>query len=195
MSEQRPVPPAPPDGGRRSLRPSMTVNQELTFERFLGDTYLDVEDQDDLIERALDAMRIQGVDPSALGLNRDVLRALVTARRATAPAGPVQQPVQPQARRQERRRRLNESSRTVAARICQALNQRPGGRRIAALGGTGAPDNLGAVIIMMNRAVNRFLGIPVESRDELSADQLERTLAALDIIGDQVESQIRERLN
>jgi hypothetical protein len=53
---------------------------------------------------------------------------------------------------------LNEQTKSAANRICDALGEHRNGRRIAALGGTGATNNLAAVMVLMNRAVNARLG-------------------------------------
>jgi hypothetical protein len=90
--------------------------------------------------------------------------------------------------------RLREQTQSAANRICEALGERIGGHRIAALGGTGAANNLGAVMVLMHRAVNAFLEIDSGQRRELSADELERVFPRLDEIADQVETALRERL-
>lgn len=54
------------------------------------------------------------------------------------------------------------------------FRNRPGGMRIAALGGTGAAYNLAAVIVLLHRAVNEALGIESRSRRELKTEELER---------------------
>lgn len=187
-------PPAGERGGRRRLRPDMNVTREI-IDRFISDPYLDPSD-DTLIDNALTVMREQGLDLVALGLDREELRRRIVAARATAgPQEPMRLPVQPQAHRQEMRQRLREQTQSAANRICEALGQRIGGRQIAALGGTGAANNLGAVTVLMNRAINQSLGIDSGQRRELTTAELEQALPSLDDIADQVEADLRERLN
>lgn len=185
-------PPAEP-GQRRSLRPEMTVTQEV-IDRFISDPYLDPND-DTLIDNALTVMREQGLDLIALGLDREELRHRIVAARTTGgPEEPLRLPVQPQARRQELRRRLREQTQSVSARICQALGQAPGGQAIAALGGTGASNNLAAVAVHLNRAINQRLGIGSGERRELSAEELEQVVPELEVIADAVQADLSARL-
>ncbi|MCA2293010.1 DEAD/DEAH box helicase family protein [Mycobacterium avium] len=180
-------------GRRRRLRPDMTVTQEV-IDRFLSDPYLDPAD-DTLIDNAMNVLREQGVDLEALGLTREELqRRFVQARSRRIPDAPERLPVQPQAHRQMLRERLNEQTRSAANRICEALGEHRSGRRIAALGGTGATNNLAAVIVLMNRAVNLHLGIETNERRDQNAEALEQAIAVLDDIADRVQADIAERL-
>lgn len=137
-----------------------------TRSTFLSDPFLDPAD-DAYIDHAIAALREQGVDLETLGLTRDDLqRRLVQARAERQTPEPTRLPVQPQAHRQMLRRRLDEQIRSASGRVCDALGHRPNARRIAALGGTGAQNNLGAVIVLMNRAVNTHIGIDSNERRE-----------------------------
>jgi hypothetical protein len=110
------------------------------------------------------------------------------------PAGPVKQAVQPQIRRQGLQRRLAEQARTLAMKICTSVGLAPTGCKFALRSRTGAPDDLRAVIITVQRAINEHLGIPKNARLELSLEQLEAVLPALDSIGDEVEAAIKKKL-
>ena len=191
-AEQTPASPA--EGTRRLLRPDMIVKGELTLDQFLGDQFLDIPDEY-LPDRVLDALRTQGIDPAAVGLNREMLALLRDTRMPTEPTGPVAQPVQPQARRQGLQRRLVEQSRTMAMSICKAATLSPVGMKLAARSGTGATNDFQAVIMMVNRAVNSHLGIPTRSRRELTTPELESVLPQLDAIGDAVQADIMEKVS
>ena len=102
--------------------------------------------------------------------------------------------MQPQAHRQMLRRRLDEQIRSASGRVCEALGHRPNGRRIAALGGTGAQNNLGAVIVLMNRAVNAHIGIESNERREQSTEALEQAIDVIDTVADEVQADLQERL-
>jgi superfamily II DNA or RNA helicase len=187
------VPPTGERASRRRIRPDMDVTMEV-IDRFISDPYLDPSD-DTLIDNALTVMREQGLDLATLGLDREELRRRIVAARAHAgPREPMRLPVQPQAHRQTLRLRLREQTQSAAARICEALGQRIGGRQIAALGGTGAANNLGAVAVYMNRAINDFLGIDSGQRRELSTEELERVVPNVDELADGVEADLRTRL-
>jgi superfamily II DNA or RNA helicase len=189
----------PPSGGggsRRQLRPEMVVTEEFV-DRFLSDTYLDAS-EDALIDNALAVARDQGLDLEALGITRDVLQQRLSEQRERqAPDEPERLPVQPQAQRQMLRTRLREQAQSAANRILEALGESPNGRRIAALGGEagGAHNNLGAVIKMMHAAVNEHLGIESNERRDQNLEALEKGIASIDMIADQVQSKLQERLD
>jgi superfamily II DNA or RNA helicase len=189
--EAQPPPSQPGDGERRPLTPDMVVRDELTLDRFLGDTFLEIDEQD-LPDRVLEVLRAQGIDPAAAGLDRDILDALRATRTPAGPTAPVSQPVQPQAHRQALKARLAERSRVLAARVCTAAGLSPAGKKLAARGGTGAANDLQAVIILVNRAVNDYLGRPKGTRRELTTRELTRALDALEEIGDQVQADVTE---
>ncbi|MCL6422249.1 MULTISPECIES: DEAD/DEAH box helicase [Micrococcales] len=180
-------------GRRRRLAHDMDVTQEI-IDRFLADPYLDPAD-DTLIDNAMNVLREQGLDLESLGLDRSELqRRLGQARHRPVPDTPERIPVQPQAHRQMLRRRLNEQTRSAANRICDALGQRAAGRRIALLGGTGAQNNLAAVIVLMNRAVNTELGIENNERRDQNTQALERAISMLDDIADVVQNELEGKL-
>lgn len=191
-SGPKPPPKPPADTGRRPLLPDMIVKHELTLDQFLGDQFLEIAD-DALPERVLAALRAQGIDPGAAGLSEEVLAALVASRVPQEPTKPVAQPVRPQARRQAQRARLNEQARVLAVRVCQEAGLSPGGKRLAVAAGIRANSDLEAVIRLVHTAVNQHLGIGPRSRRELSLDEVESALAALETIGDQVRDDINER--
>jgi DNA repair protein RadD len=179
-------------GPRRRLGSDMDVTQEV-LDRFLSDPFLDPTDET-VIDNILNVMREQGLDPEVLGLTReDLQRRLVASRQHTAPE-PQRLPVQPQAHRQMLRVRLREQTQSAAGRVCEALGQHPGGRRIALFGGTGATNNLGAVIVLMNRAVNDRLGIGRDERRERTAEELQDAIDALDELADEVQGRLAEQL-
>jgi superfamily II DNA or RNA helicase len=187
-------PPEPGEGGRRRLRPDMVVTEEF-IDRFLSDDFIDASD-DALIDNAIAVMRDQGIDIEALGLTReDLARRFAAQRQARQNPEPERLIVQPQEHRKVLRRRLQEQAQSAANRVIEALGERPGGRRIALLGGTGAANNLGAVISLMHTAVNQHLGIESNARRDQDSDALERGILALDDIADQVEADLREKLD
>lgn len=193
LSGEQPLPRGREDGDRPPLLPDMIVRHELTLDRFLGEGFLEIPDSD-LPQRILEVLKAQGIDPAAAGLDPEILRALRDTRVPVGPTGPVAQPVQPQARRQAQRHRLDEMSRVLAFRICKAAQLAPGGRKLAAKGGTGAKTDLQAVIILVSRAVNVHLGKPPASRRDLSMEELQSALDALEAIGDTVQADVLKRI-
>jgi hypothetical protein len=53
----------------------MIVKGELTLDQFLGDKFLEISDEA-LPGRILEALRAQGIDPAAAGLNEEMLELL-----------------------------------------------------------------------------------------------------------------------
>ena len=186
-------PPPNTEVRRQPLLPGMLVQHELTLDQFLGEKYLDIPD-DDLPDRVLDALRAQGIDPVAAGLSREVLDALRTGLTPAEPAGPVAQPVQPQDRRKARRARLNDQTKATAIRICTAAGLSPAGKKLAAKGVGGATNDLAAVIILMNQAIARFLGSS-SGRRELSTEELEEAIGAMETIADEVQADVLSRVS
>jgi DNA repair protein RadD len=180
-------------GERRRLRPDFEVTREI-IDRFVSDPFLDPTD-DAYIDHVIQTMTEQGINLETLGLTReDLQRRLIQARAEREAPQPTRLPVQPQAHRQMLRRQLDEQLRSASGRICEALGHRPDGRRIAALGGTGAQNNLGAVIVMMNRVVNAHIGSESNERRNQDTEALERALASLDDVADQVQADLEARL-
>ena len=178
---------------RRSLRGPMNVTQEI-IDRFISDPFLNPND-DTLIDNLLTVAREQGLDLVELGIDRDELRRRMQQRNVfSGPQEPIRLPVQPQEHRRFLRRRLAEQTRSLTGRICGSLNELPSGMRIAALGGTGAVNNLAAVIVLMNRSVNEALEIGSGSRRDLTIQELERVEPLLEDLADTVEANLRERL-
>jgi DNA repair protein RadD len=182
------------EGERRRLGSPMTVHQEI-IDRFMSDPYLDPSD-DAVIDNLINVMREQGMDPEALGLDRDELRRrLIQSRERTdTPSELRELPVQPQTRRRVLRQQLRELTQSAANSICESLDEPPTGVRIALLGGAPGQNNLGAVIARMHRAVNERLEIDSGERRDLSLEQIETLLPLLDEIADDVENQLREAL-
>jgi hypothetical protein len=80
----------------------------------------------------------------------------------------------------------------MAVRICATTGLSPAGRRLSLR--LGASNDLAAVIRLMHAEVNRHIGIPPNARRDLSIDEIERALADLEEIGDQVQDDVRSRL-
>jgi superfamily II DNA or RNA helicase len=191
---EAPPPYSKGEGERRRLGSPMTVHQEI-IDRFMSDPYLDPSD-DAVIDNLVNVMREQGMDPEALGLDRDELRRrLIQSRdRADTPSELRELPVQPQMRRRVLRQQLRELTQSAANRVCESLDEAPTGVKIALLGGAPGQNNLGAVIARMHRAVNERLGIESGERRDLSLEQIETILPLLDNIADDVETQLKEAL-
>jgi superfamily II DNA or RNA helicase len=189
-SEQEP--PEPSDRGqRRPLTADMIVHQEV-IERFIQQPFLDPDD-DTVIDNALTVLREQGLDPEALGLSRDELRRrILNARAQAAEIEPTSIPVQPQRHRQAVRARLREQTQTLAKRVLEAVDQRPGGQAVVHRTATGAANNLAAAIVLLNREINARLGIDSGQRGELTLERIETILEQLEDVADTVQAELEE---
>lgn len=173
----------------------MDVQREVLTDHFVSDLFLDDQDDDAVIDNAIQVLREQGLDFEVLGLTReDLLRRFANARERSGPVGPERLPVQPQARRAAQRQRLNERVKTLASHVCSSVGHAGGGRQIALLSATGASNNLAAVIVLLNRRVNVLLDVDNDQRNNLSIEQIEQAMAALEDLADQVKRDLVEQL-
>lgn len=185
----------PEERERRRVRPSMNVIDEV-IDRFLTDDFLDLNDQGAIDEAIHQIGQLLGISAEELGLTREELIGRLLAARQRADLRPRNIPVQPQEARRERRRRLDEETRSVAGRIIQALNLAPQAPTLVPLFPQfGSRNNIGVVIRIMHNHVNERLGFEAGTRGELSLEQIESAVDLLDEIGDQVQEEISARLN
>lgn len=178
---------------RMPLHPHLGVEREQILDQFLTEEFLDVP-LDELPDRVIDALRAQGIDPDAVGIDRDIVIALMDDRRNDQPIRPIAQVVQPQARRKAQRVLLAQRIASVAKRICDATGLALGGKKLVARGGTGARTDLDAAIRLMNIAVDDHVNRPTASRGDWDIQELEDAMNHLDDIGDRVEADIRTRI-
>lgn len=179
---------------RVPLNPQLRVEHEQILDQFLAEEFLDIP-LDELPDRVMDALRAQGIDANAAGIDRDILIALMAERRGIGhPDTPIAQIVQPQARRQARKALLAQRTRSVANRVCGAVGLSRGGRKLVARGGIGAKTDLDAAIRLMNSAINDHVGRPTDSRSDWTIEEIDDAMNHLDDIGDKVEADIRTRI-
>lgn len=180
---------------RQPLLPHLRVEHEQILDRFLTEEFLEVP-LEDMPDRVIDALHAQGIDPTAAGLDRDIILALMEVRRGgDHPTTPVAQFVQPQARRLAQKALLAQRTSSVAKRVLDATGLLPAGRKLAARGGTGARTDLDAAIRLMHRAINTHVGQPADSRREWTIEEIEDAMSHLDSIADNVEADIRTRVS
>jgi hypothetical protein len=83
----------------------------------------------------------------------------------------------------------------LAVRVLQEAGLSPGGKGLATKGGMRAKTNLEAAIRLIKLGMNQELGIERGSRRELTLEEIERALGALEAIGDRVRDRIVERMS
>lgn len=181
-------------GGRQRIRPAMVVLDEVV-DRFISDDFLDPTDEGAIEEALNQIANLLGMPPGDLGLTHEDLRGRLLAARRRADIQPRQLPVQPQDRRRERRRRLVETSRSLASGLLRSLELAPNGvelpRHFPELG---SMNNIGASITIINRAVNEELGIQPGGRADLDTPDFDRVLEQMDTLVDKIEAHIRRTL-
>lgn len=178
----------------RRFDDGMVVDNEIIGE-FIRKSFLDLND-----DRVLDEFLARDIGGGIkLGdlLSKDELRArLKESQAATSSEGPAEElPVQPQRRRVEARKRLNERAKSVANRVLTDLGFSGVGREVGrAVKSVRGQANRAAMIKLMNDRVNEHLGIPSRQRSTISADQAEDALSALDMLGDEARDEIISKL-
>lgn len=176
-------------GRPRRFDQGMLVDNEIIGE-FISKSFLDPED-DRVLDEFLNREIGGGIKLGDL-MSREELRARLRERQKVEPEQFVAAPIQPQRRRVQARKRLNERTRSVAARVLQDLGLSPMGREVGrAIKTVRGRDNLSATIELMNRRVNEHLDIDRAQRGKISAEQAEDALAALDTLGDEVVREVR----
>jgi DNA repair protein RadD len=183
------------DGSGRPRRfdEDMLVHGELLSD-FVRQSFLDPSD-DRIIERILDA-KIPGIGiPFRSLITPDQAREMLVKAQALVLGGaaPEAIPVSPQRRRQAARKRLADRPKSVAARVVRDLKLAPAGRDVGRLlpevRGT---NNLYSVLRLIQKSVNKQLGVKGKERNKATAAAAESTMGQLDKIGDEVRDRIME---
>ena len=179
-------------GGPRRFDEITLVDSELVS-HFVDAAFMNPED-DRMLDEHL-ARQLPGLNLT-LGdvMTREQLREKLREQNAELEEDPVPIPVTPQRRRKAARARLHERAGSVVARILDDLGISRPGRDISRVLGGPPAANVQRVTVLLNQEINEFTGIRAKSRKQLSADQAEDALGALDAIGDQVRDQLREKL-
>ncbi|MYD98673.1 MAG: MerR family DNA-binding transcriptional regulator [Gammaproteobacteria bacterium] len=181
------------DGEQLSHRFDGPVAEDEKLSHFLSRPFLDVAD-DRVIEEMLDMKGPGGFTFRELGITAGQLRERQAARveHNEAPAGEV--PVQPQARRQSLRSRLDKRSKSIHQRILTDLGLARAGFDISRAVKRARGNNADALYALLNSKINSFAGEAKASRQIWSADQLKAAYDALDDIGDEVAMSLEEAL-
>jgi DNA repair protein RadD len=175
----------------RRFDDAVLVDSEILGD-FIRQSFLDPDDKrvlDEFLSKSLGA----GLKLGDL-ISRDELRAKIkTLQKEQGDSSPSSIPIQPQRRRVEARKRLNERAKSVANRVLSELQIGGAGREVgSAIKSVRGQPNRMALIELMNRRINVHLKIDSGERNKISADQAEDALAALDMIGDSIRDEVRE---
>lgn len=180
------------EGRPRRFDLGMQVDNEIVS-HFIGASFLNPEDER-VLKEILSREVAAGLKVGDL-MSKDVLQKKLREMQENLDQQPKKIPVSPQRRRQAARKRLSERSNSVVNRIISDLGFKQGGWDVGkAVTSVGAQDNRAAVTELLNRAINKYVGIASKKRKDMSADQAESALEKLDNIGDQVRDEIRSHL-
>jgi DNA repair protein RadD len=173
----------------RRFDDGMLVNNEI-LANFIDQSYLDPTD-----DRVLDEMLARDVAPGVtLGdiTTIEQLRAVLLAKQALQlTETPTSIPVSPQRRRQASRKRLNQRVGSVANRVLDDLGLPRQGRQLGKVIKGPLQPNAQVVTRLLNAAVSDEVG---GSREQASADALDRAYQKLDAIADEVRDEIANKL-
>lgn len=179
------------NGQPRRFDALQLVDSELVGS-FIDRTFLDPDD-----DRVLDEILTKEIAPGiAVGsmIDRETLRAQMKQQLAARAEQPAEIPVSPQRRRQTMRKRLDERTKAVAARVLQDLDLSRNGREVARALGKGPDANVKVLIRVLGAEVNEYLGIPRGTRKEMSREQAEDAYGELDNLGDAARDRIRKAI-
>jgi DNA repair protein RadD len=167
------------------------VDHELVS-HFADKPFLDPDD-----DRIIDELLARSLAPGltvADVVDRGALRERLRERVAAMAEQPQLIPVTPQRRRQGARKRLNERTGSVVARVLTDLGVARAGRDLARVVGGPPAANVQVVTKLLSTEINDRLGIPSGARKTLSADQAEVALERLDEFGDAVRDRLKQKL-
>ena len=176
------------DGAPRRFDQTPLIDAE-TIRQFLEQRFLDPED-DRVLDEILGLEIAPGITVGSL-TDRETLREALRKQHNTDTVDYQEIPVSPQRRRQQARKRLEERSRSVAARVLADLGISPTGREFARVAGRGPKPNLPTAIALMHERVNDYLGIDPGMRDTISTDQAAAAFEHLDHLGDDLVAEYR----
>lgn len=177
----------------RRYRPPMEVLGEVV-ERFVEVGFL-AEERSALIDDVVHTLALRGIDLETLGISREDLARRIQEEAISQRTGMLfPTPVQPQRRRQEARRRLNERVRSAASEVLKVTRLSITGYDLPRLiPDTASTNNVGAANVLLNREIQKFLGTATAERDLLATEELENAYQHMDDFVDNVVELIRAR--
>jgi DNA repair protein RadD len=180
-------------GEPRRFDEGMLVNNEI-ISHFIGQSYLSPDD-----DRVLDEILSQRVPgtPFRVGdlKSKEELRKMLKDRQREMNAEtPKALPITPQRRRRAAKDRLFERTNSVVARILADLRLSPAGREVGRAYRHPHLANRAALTQILNREINRQLGIKSGERNKMKADALENVFSQLDEIADEIRETVRREI-
>lgn len=193
--------PASPGGGTvagggapRRFDTGMTVVDEIVS-HFITHSFLDPTD-----DRVLETILNQPIPGTPLRMRdltdpQTLRNKLLQAQQQLAQQEPEEFVAQPQDERVAVQKRLAERSRSVANRLLTDLGLGRAGRNLSKVSqDVRRKTNSDALIILMNIAVNEYMGIPDGRRKDAPLEKLKDAYDHLDAIGDGLVNRLRPSL-
>jgi superfamily II DNA or RNA helicase len=189
------VEPLPPsevlDGNTRmKLRPDMMVQKEIVSE-FFEEDFLDTEDAV-LLDELKAVAESLGFDAEEIG--KAITGKKKEKRRITEASAPF--PVLPQKKRQEARKRLKEEVNRAAKLLLNRLGIDFSGMDLSfkILPGRATGNNFVAAVQLVNKEINKRIGIKSGERDRLITEDFVKAQELLDDVLNTLTRQLKKRM-
>ncbi|HEY6644522.1 DEAD/DEAH box helicase [Povalibacter sp.] len=177
-------------GPRMTLRPFMRVLNEVV-ENYQRKGYLKKIDEV-MIGDLFETIRQKGFEPTEFGLTEDIMRRRLSAAQTESSVAAFNPVIQPQARREALKGRLQNEARAIADTVINRLNLDHRGRDLLrAFSGT---HNSEIVIRLASAEQNKVMNLESGQRQSADIAQLESAIAASADIADKISSLVREKL-
>jgi DNA repair protein RadD len=180
-------------GKPRRFDVGMHVDNEV-LSHFIGDSFIDADDNrviDEMLNAVLPNMP-GGMTLAKLNVTREQLREQLRAQQPPKREDGEELPANPQRRRQELRRRLDERSQAAVARVLGELGVKGAGRGLGRLLKAPGEENFAVVTRELARLVNGAAGAKSKQRDKMSEEQLRAAFDRLDELADKVRDTIKQ---
>lgn len=175
---------------RMTLRPFMRVLNEVV-ENYQRKGYLKKIDEV-MIGDLFDTIRQKGFEPTEFGLTEDIMRRRLSAAQTEGSVAAFNPVIQPQARREALKGRLQHEARAIADTVINRLNLDHRGRDLLrAFSGT---HNSEILIRLASAEQNKVMSLDSGQRQSAGIAQLESAIAASADIADKISSLVREKL-
>ena len=175
---------------RLTLRPFMSVVDEVV-EHYRQQGYLK-EINDVMVDEVLKEIRAKGFEPSEFGLSEEIMKKRMMMGQGDAMIPMNSTIVQPQARREALRERLQQEARSIAGVVMNRLKISPTGKELRKY--FHGSHNTAILIRLAGSRQNKVMGIGSSQRHSASVSQIKAGIDATADIADALSSLIREKL-
>jgi superfamily II DNA or RNA helicase len=179
------------DGSPRlTLRPFMRVLYEVV-ENYQRKGYLKKIDEV-MVGDLFKAIREKGFEPTEFGLTEDIMRRRLAAAQAGTEVAVFNPIIQPQAKREALKGRLQQEARSIADTVINRLGLQHRGRDL--LRCFNGDHNSEILIRMASAEQNSVMGLESGQRQSADVQQLESAFGASPDIVDKLSSLVREKM-